>query len=162
MRKLPLMIAILSGCSMVAGLLPQAWSNDGDIIIVRKVEPRTAFRPGSGPVSAKANPGQSAQNAIGLNRYPGGTVGHELSDNEFASVASGVPMSTGTLAARSAGMVGTRNDSAIGMGGSMGLNAGSMMTGSMGGGAGGTAGAMAQQAAGQVIGALQNAGLMGR
>ncbi|HEX5463994.1 MAG TPA: hypothetical protein VFW88_04690 [Burkholderiales bacterium] len=141
-----MIIAILLGCSMLAGVLPPAWSDGGDIIIVRKVEPRTAFRPGTGPVTAKAN--------------PGGTVAHELTDNEFANVASGVPMQTGTLAARSAGMAGTRNDAAIGMGGSLGLNAGSMMNSGMGS-AGGTAGAMAQQATGQVMDALKGIGLIG-
>ncbi|MGH8128942.1 MAG: hypothetical protein ACRETC_11400 [Gammaproteobacteria bacterium] len=161
MNKLPMMIAMLAGCSMLAGVLPQAWSDPGDIIITRQVSPRTAFRSGTGPVSAKTNPGQQVQNILGLNRYSGGTVAHELTNSEFSNVATGVPMQTGTLAARSAGIAGAQSNAVAG-GGGYGLAAGSMMTGSMGGGAGGTAGGMAQQATGQVMDALKGIGFIGR
>jgi hypothetical protein len=152
----------LAAAFMSTAWMPAASSNPGDIVIVRKVEPRTAFRAGDGPVTAKTNPGRQVQNNLGLNQYPGGTVGHELSNSEFANVATGVPMRTGTLAARSAGIAGAQGNAITGVGGG-GITAGSMMTGTMGGGgAGGTAGAMAQQATGQVMDALKGIGFIGR
>jgi hypothetical protein len=161
MKKLPMTIAVLAGCSMLAGMLPQAWSDPGDIIITRQVSPRTAFRPGTGPVMAKSNPGQQVQSALGLDQYSGGSVAQELTNGEISNVASGMPIQSGIGAAHSAGIVSTQN-SVIAGAGEYGLAAGSMMTGSMGGGAGGTAGSMAQQAAGQVMGALKGIGLIGR
>ncbi len=160
----PVFVIAIAAASVSTAWMSSAWSHPGDIVIVRKVEPRTAFRPGDGPVTAKANPGQQVRNNLGLNQYPGGTVGRELTNNEFANVATGVPIRTGTLAARSAGMTGAQSSAVTGVGGgSYGLAAGSMMTGSMGGGgAGGTAGAMAQQATGQVMDALKGMGFIGR
>lgn len=160
----PAFMMAIAAASVSPAWVPSALGNPGDVVIVRKVEPRTAFRPGDGPVTAKTNPGRQVQDNLGLDQHRGGTVGRELTHNEFANVATGVPMRTGTLAARSAGMAGAQTGAATGVGGgSHGLAAGSLMTGSMGaGGAGGGAGAMAQQAAGQVMDALKGAGFIGR
>jgi hypothetical protein len=156
----PAFMTVAAAVVVLAAWTPAAWSDPGDIVIVRKVEPRTAFRPGSGQVSASANPGQQVQNGIGVNRYPGGSVGHELSNSEFANVASGVPLRSGAVAARNAGIAGAQGHAAASAG--SGITGGAMMTGTLGSSAGGTAGGMARQATGQVMDALKGVGLIGR
>ncbi len=163
MKKPLLMLAILSAALLLPGLLPAAWGGPGDMIITRTVSPRSAFRSGSGPVSSKANPGQQVQSALGLNQNPGGTVARELNNTDFANVVTGVPMRGGNLATPGAGMAGALASNRLD--GSGGATVGRVMTGTLGGGGGGAIGSIGgtvRQATGQLMDALQGAGLMGR
>lgn len=164
MKKTSLMLAILSVASLLPGLLPQAWSDPGDMIITRTVSPRSAFRSGSGPVGSKANPGQQVQSALGLNQNPGGTVARELNNTDFANVVTGVPMHGGNFSTPGAGMAGALASNRLD--GSSGGTVGRVMTGTLGGGGGGGAigsiGGTVRQATGQLMDALKGAGLVGR
>ncbi|MGH8601079.1 MAG: hypothetical protein ACRET1_10465 [Burkholderiales bacterium] len=155
-----MIIAILSGCSMLAGVLPQAWSDPGDLIVQRQVSPRTAFRPGTGPVTSKINATNGITSGLGLNQYHGGTVAQELTNQQFANVVSGIPQ--GGVSGPAMGQAGGFTASSI-------VTTGSMVTGALsgnsvggsGGGGGGMAGAVTG-ATGQIANALQGMGLMGR
>lgn len=163
MKKPSLMLAIISAGPLLLGLLPQAWGDPGDMIITRTVSPRSAFRSGSGPVGSEANPGQQVQFALGLNQNPGGTVARELNNSDFANVVTGVPMRSSSLTAPGAGMAGALASSRLD--GTSGGTVGRVMTGTLGsGGAGaiGSIGSSVRQATGQLMDALQSAGLIGR
>ena len=145
---------------MLAGVLPQAWSDSGDIIVQRQVSPRTAFRPGTGPVTSKINATDGVTSGLGLNQHHGGTVGYELTNQQFANVVSGIPQGGPSMA-----QAGTFAGSSIA---SYGVTAGMAVTGALSGnnvggagGGGGTAGAVTG-ATGQIVNALQGMGLMGR
>jgi hypothetical protein len=164
MKNAPMIIAILSGCSMLAGVLPQAWSDPGDLIVQRQVSPRTAFRPGTGPVTSKINATNGITSGLGLNQYHGGTVAHELTNQQFANVVSGIPQ--GGVSGSTVGQAGSFAGSSIA---SYGIATGSMVTGALsgnsvggsGGGGGGMAGAVTG-ATGQIVNALLGIGLLGR
>jgi hypothetical protein len=163
MKKSLLMLATLAAALLLPGLLPAAWGDPGDMIITRTVSPRSAFRSGSGPVGSKANPGQQVQSALGLDQNPGGTVARELNNTDFANVATGVPMHGGNLATSGAGMSGALASNRLD--GTSGATVGRVMTGTLGGGGGGAIGSIGgsvRQATGQLMDALQGAGLMGR
>jgi hypothetical protein len=163
MKKFPMTIAVLAGCSMLAGVLPQAWSDSGDLIVQRQVSPRTAFRPGTGPVTSKINATNGVTSGLGLDQHHGGTVGYELTNQQFANVVSGIPQSG--LGGPAMAQAGTFAGSSIA---SYGVTAGNSITGALSGnsvgavgGGGGTAGAVTG-ATGQIVNALQGMGLMGR
>ena len=85
---------------IAALLTPMFWpdgirAEDGEIIVVRQVSPRSAFVAGdNGPVRVSVNP--SPENAInrslGLDKSRGGIVRSELADSDIAGVSSGTPM----------------------------------------------------------------------
>jgi hypothetical protein len=163
MKKLPMMIAMLAACLVLIGTLPQAWSDPGDLIVQRQVSPRTAFRSGSGPVTSKINSTNGVTSGLGLDQHHGGTVGYELTNQQFANVVSGIPQ--GGIGGPAMTQAGTFAGSSIA---SYGVTTGSMVTGALSGnsvggagGGGGTAGAVTG-ATGQIVNALQGIGLMGR
>jgi hypothetical protein len=160
-----MMIALLAACPMLIGALPQAWSDPGDLIVQRQVSPRTAFRPGSGPVTSKINATNGVTSGLGLDRHHGGTVGYELTNQQFANVVSGIPQ--GGLGGPAMAQAGTFAGSSVA---SYGVTAGNSVTsalsgnsvvGAVGGGGGGVAGTVTG-ATGQIVNALQGMGLMGR
>jgi hypothetical protein len=149
---------------MLAGVLPQAWSDPGDLIVQRQVSPRTAFRPGSGPVTSKINATNGVTTGLGLDQNQGGTVAYELTNQQFANVVSGIPQNS--LGGPAMAQAGTFAGSSIA---SYGVTAGNSVTSALSGngvvgavgGGGGTAGAITG-ATGQIVSALQGMGLMGR
>jgi hypothetical protein len=160
MRTTIIAITILSVASL-AGVLPKAWSDPGDLVITRNVSPRVAYRPGTGPVGAKVNPGEGVQSALGLNQYPGGVIAHELSNSDFADVFAGEPMRNGTLTGHGASVTGALATNNLGRGGTIGRT----VTGALGGGAGGGIGGIGgvvRQTTGQLVDALKGVGLIGR
>lgn len=159
-----LIFAIIATVSLAfPAMLQQAWGDPGDLIVTRTVSPRTAFRPGTGPVSAKVNPGEEVQSALGLNQYPGGTVAHELSNSDFANVFTGQPTRNGILVGHGAGMVGAFSSNTASRGGTIGRTITGVVGGGAGGGGGiGGVGGMVRQATDGLMGALTSAGLMGR
>jgi hypothetical protein len=164
MKKASVMLAPLSGLLLLSAVSLPARSAPGAIVITRSVSARSAFRPGSGPVSAEVNPGAQVQAVLGLNRSRGGLVTHELSNREFASVVTGVPLGSGGVAVPGADLSGALAGSRLD-GVSRGI-AGRVMTGSVGTGAGSGAGVRiggaVRQATGQLMSALKGAGLIGR
>jgi len=143
----PLAVALV--IYIVAGLtsaIPanEASAADGDIIILREVPARTAYRPGPGdlPIRAKANPGADAKAvALGAPMQSGGWVGRELTNKDIASVVTGHgsvgsvgatdPNSLMTNGVRDGAMSGARS-----AGRTPYSSVGSMLTGAPGGGGG--------------------------
>jgi len=143
-----LVISVLAGAGL-ATPVTEARAADGNIIILREVPARTAFRPGPGelPIRAEANPGADAKAAaLGAPMQSGGWVGRELTNKDIASVVTGQggvggagPMDPNRL------MTNGVRDGAMSSARSAGRtpysSAGAMLTGAPGGG-GGVAGAV--------------------
>lgn len=139
-----------------------ARADGGDIIILREVPARTAYRPDPGelPIRAKANPGADAKAAaLGMPMQSGSWVGRELTNDDIASVVTGQGSVGGTgplglnglmtNGARDGAMSGARS-----AGRTPYSSVGSMLTGAPGGG-GGVTGAVGG-AVGSATGELTN------
>jgi len=141
-----LVIYVLAGLAP-AILAKEASAADGDIIILREVPPRTAYRPGPGelPIRAMANPGADTKAAVRGLTQSGAWVGRELTNKDIASVVTGQGVIGGpdpmgldliTNGVRTGAMSGARST-----GRTPYSSVGSMLTGAPGGG-GGVAGAV--------------------
>jgi hypothetical protein len=69
-----------------------ARADGGEMIIIRQVPARPAYRAGGeGPVTSAIDVANDDKvlGALGLNRHPGGHIGRELNDRDIAGVVTG-------------------------------------------------------------------------
>lgn len=89
--------ALIAGLALASSALPIAACADsgGSIVITRQVSPRIAYRDGAGPVTSSVSATAAVDGALGLDGNQGGTVTQVLSDSQFASINSGIPLPSG-------------------------------------------------------------------
>ncbi len=90
------MVALALGVG--ASLSLPAAAADGDMILLRKVPHRSAYREAYPSTALTMNPRRHTQDALDMGIGPGGMVARELSDEDAGAVASGHSIAGATAA----------------------------------------------------------------